>query len=97
MAVLLWELIIVAAFILVAVGALAYVLVNLLLMAVHEGTKRKFGGPLSARARKRWQHEPGDGLRARFTRIVWRKSICSPSISKRAARKIYVGRQAGKL
>jgi Flp pilus assembly protein TadG len=87
MAVLLWELIIVAAFVLVAVGALAYLLVNLLLVAIHKGTRRKFGGPISARARKRWQREPGGGLRAHFTRIVWRKSICSPSISKRAARK----------
>ena len=87
MAVLLWELIIVAAFVLVAVGALAYVLVNLLLMAVHKGTKRTFGGPISARARKRWQGEPGNGPTARFTRIVWRKSICSPSIPKRIGRK----------
>jgi Flp pilus assembly protein TadG len=87
MAVLLWELIIVAAFVLVAVGALAYLLTNLLLGALHKGTKRKFAGLISARARNRWQREPGDGLRARFTSIVWRKSLCSPSIFKRAARK----------
>ncbi len=87
MAVLLWELIIVAAFVLVAVGALAYLLANLLLVAIHKGNKRKFAGLVSAHARKRSQREPGDGLRARFTRIVWRKSICSPSISKRAAGK----------
>ena len=87
MAVLLWELIIVAAFVLIAVGALAYLLANLLLVAIHKGTKSKFAGPISAHARKRSQCQPGYQLPARFTRIIFRKSIFSPSASKRPARK----------
>ena len=87
MAVLLWELVIAAAFVLVAVGALAYILASLLLGAVHKGFEKRFAGLISAHARKRSQRQPGDGLRARFTRIILRKSIFSPSVSKRPGRK----------
>lgn len=87
MAVLLWELVIVAAFVLVAVGVLAYVLANLLLGTVHKGAEKKFAGPISAHARKRSPRQPDDGLPARFRKFIVRKSICSPSVFKRATRK----------
>jgi hypothetical protein len=87
MAVLLWESVIVAAFVLVAVGALAYVLANLLLAAIHKGAEKKLDGLIPTRPRKRSERQPRVGLRARFIRIVLRKSIRSSSISKRAARK----------
>jgi Flp pilus assembly protein TadG len=87
MAILLWELIIAAAFVLVAVGPLAYVLANLLLAAIHKGAEKKSAGLISGRAHKQSQRQPGDRLRARFTELIFRKSICSPSVSKRAARK----------
>jgi Flp pilus assembly protein TadG len=87
MAVLLWDLIIAAAFVLVAVGALAYLITDLLLGAIHKGAETKSAGLISARPWKRSQRQSGDGFRARFTRIILRKSICSPSLSKRAARK----------
>ena len=87
MAVLLWELVIVAAFVLVAVGALAYVLSNLLLGAIHKRAGRRFAGLISARARKRSQRQPGDGLRTRFTRIISGRSIFSPWVPRRTARK----------
>ena len=86
MAVRLWQLVIMAAFVLVAVGVLAYVLANLLLGAVHNGFEKRFAGLISAHVRRRSQRQPGDGLRVRFTRIIFRKSIFSPSVSKRAAR-----------
>ncbi len=92
MAVLLWNLIIAAAFVLLAVGALAYVLANLLLAVIDKGAERNFAALTSAHPRKRSQRRPGR-LRSRFTRIVFRKSICSPFVSKRAARKS-LGRKA---
>jgi hypothetical protein len=87
MAILLWDLIIAAAFVLVAVGALAYVLANLLLAAIKKGVEKKSAGLTSAHAWSRARHQQGGGLRARFTKTVFRKSICSPWVSKRAARK----------
>ena len=86
MAVLLWELVIAAAFVLVVVGALAYVLANLLLAAFHKVAEKKFAGAISARVQKRSQRLPNDGLRTRFTKIVF-KSTCSPSVSNRVGRK----------
>jgi Flp pilus assembly protein TadG len=87
MAILLWDLIIAAAFVLVAVGALAYVLANLLLAAIKKGVEKKFAGLTSAHAWSRSRHQQGGGLRARFTKTIFRRSICSPWVSKRAARK----------
>jgi Flp pilus assembly protein TadG len=87
MAILLWDLIIAAAFILVAVGALAYVLANLLLAAIKKGVEKKFAGLTSAHAWERSRHQPGGGLRARFTKTIFRESICSPWVLKRAPRK----------
>lgn len=87
MAVLLWESVIAAGFVLVAVGALAYVLANLLLAAIHKGAENKLDSLIRACARKLWQRQPRDGLRARFTRIALRKSVYSPAASKRAPRK----------
>ena len=85
MAVLLWELIIAAALVLVAVGALAYVLANLLLEAIHNCAERRVAGLIAARALRRWQRLSADGLRVRFTRIIPLKSIFSPWGSRRAA------------
>jgi Flp pilus assembly protein TadG len=87
MAILLWDLIIAAAFVLVAVGALAYVLANLLLAAIKKGVEKKLAGLTSAHAWSRARHQQGGGLRARFTKTIFRRSICSPWVSKRAARK----------
>jgi hypothetical protein len=96
MAVLLWEFIIAAAFVLVVVGALAYVLANLLLAAIHKGAEKKFAGANSARAQKRSHRLPNDGLRTRFTGIVFR-STCSPSVSNRVGRKNLSRKASGKL
>jgi Flp pilus assembly protein TadG len=87
MATLLWDLVIATAFVVLAVGALAYVLVNLLLAAIHKGAEKKLDGLVPARPRKLWQRQPRGGLRARFTRIALRKSIYPPAVSKRALRK----------
>ena len=87
MAVLLWELVIAAAFVVVAVGAFAYVLANLLLGAIHKRAEKRVAGLIAAHAWRRSQRQSGDGLRVRFTRIISRKSIFSPRVSKRAARK----------
>ncbi len=87
MATLLWDLVIATAFVVLAVGALAYVLVNLLLAAIHKGAEKKLDGLVPARPRKLWQRQPRDGLRARFTRIALPKSIYPPAVSKRALRK----------
>jgi Flp pilus assembly protein TadG len=87
MAILLWELVIAAAFVLVAVAALAYVVANLLLAAIHKGAEKKSAGLISAPAWKRSERQSGDRFRARFTKLIFRKSTCSPSVYKRAARK----------
>lgn len=93
MAVLLWNLIIAAAFVLLAVGALAYVLANLLLAVIDKGAERNFAALTSAHPRKRSQRQP-ERLRARFTSIVFRKSICSPSNSSYPARPRRISKRA---
>ena len=97
MAILLWELVIAAAFVLVAVAALAYVVGNLLLGAIHKGAERKSAGLISAPAWKRSRRQSGDRLRARSTKPSFRKSIGSPSVSKRARETIYLTNKTGKL
>ena len=84
MAILLWELIIAAGFVLVAVGALAYLIAHLLLAAIYKGLERKSAGLISAPAWKRSERQSGDQLRARSTKLIFRQSIGSPSVSKRA-------------
>ena len=84
MTILLWEFVIAAALVLVAVAALAYVVGNLLLAAIHKGAERKSAGLISAPACKRSRRQSGDRLRARSTKAVLCKSIGSPSVSKRA-------------
>ena len=84
MAILLWELLIAAAFVLMAVAALKYVVANLLLAAIHKGAERKCAGLISAPACKRSRLQSIDRLRARSTKLVFRKSIGSPSVSRRA-------------
>ena len=87
MAILLWDLIIAAAFVLVAVGALAYVLADLVVAVIHKAAGKKFTGLISAHIPKRPQRQPDNKLRARFSSIVFQKFICSLSAFKRAARK----------
>jgi len=87
MAILLWDAIIAAVFVLVAVGAFGYVLADLLVAAVHKAAGKKFPDVTSARIRKRSQRQPGAKPRARFNSIVFQKFICSLSAFKRAARK----------
>jgi Flp pilus assembly protein TadG len=67
----------------------SYVLANLLLAAIKKGVEKNFAGLISAHAWSRSRHQPAGygGLRARFTRILFRESICSPSISQLASRK----------
>jgi hypothetical protein len=87
MAVLLWELVVAAAFVVVAVGALAYVVANLLQGTIHRRAEKRVAGLLAMHAWRRWQRLSRDGLRVRFTRIISRKSIFSPWRSKRALRR----------
>src|SRR5688500_6046261 len=87
MAILLWELIIAAAFVLVAVGALAYLITNLLLAVIHKAVETKSAGLISAPAWRRSERQSGAQLRARFTKLSLSKSISSPSLFNRAARK----------
>jgi hypothetical protein len=87
MAVLLWELVVAAAFVVVAVGALAYVVANLLQGTIHRRAEKRVTGLVATHAWRRWQRLSSDGLRVRFTRIISRKSIFSPCGSKRAARR----------
>ena len=97
MAVLLWELVITAAFVVVAVGALAYVLANLLLGAIHKRAEKRVADLEATHVWRRSQRQTGDGLGARLARTIARKSIFSPWASKRAAPKAYAGKQPGKL
>ena len=85
MALLLWEVVIVAAFVIVAVGPLAYMLVNLLLSAIQKDAVVVSAHDL----RILFRPQPGryGRLRARFIKIVSRKPIFSSLISNRAARK----------
>ena len=89
MGILLWDLVVAAAFVVVAVGALAYVLVNLLLAGIRKGAARvsaydqRFGrrilsGPELGRYGRK---------RAHFTRTAFGKLISSPPSHKRAPRK----------
>ena len=87
MAILLWELVIAAAFVLVAVGTLAYLITNLLLAAFHKAAETKSAGLISAPAWRRSERQSGNQLRARSPKLSFRKSISSPSLFKRAARK----------
>jgi Flp pilus assembly protein TadG len=87
MAILLWELFIAATFVLLAIGAIAYVLADLLVAAIHKVTEKKFTCLISAHTSKRLQRQPGDELRARFSRIGFHHLIRSSSLFKRAARK----------
>ncbi|HEX6438308.1 MAG TPA: TadE/TadG family type IV pilus assembly protein [Candidatus Binatia bacterium] len=95
MAILLWDLIIAAAFVLVAVGALAYVLADLVVAAIHKAAGKKITGLISAHIPKRPQRQPGHRLRARFSSIVFQKFICSLSAFKRAARKNLARKASG--
>ena len=87
MAILLWELIIAAALVLVAVGALSYLVTNLLLAIIHKAVETKSAGLISAPAWRRSERQSGNQLRARSPKLSFRKSISSPSLFKRAARK----------
>ena len=95
MAMLLWELVIAAAFVLVAVGALAYLITNLLLAAINKAVETKSAGLISAPAWRRSERQSGAQLRARSTKLSFRKSISSPSLFKRAARKDLPRKQSG--
>ena len=95
MAILLWELVIAAAFVLVAVGALAYLITNLLLAAIHKAVETKSAGLISAPAWRRSERQSGAQLRARSTKLSFRKSISSSSLFKRAARKDLPRKQSG--
>ena len=97
MAILLWDLVIAAAFVVVAVGALAYVVVNLLLAGIKKGATRvsaydqRFGrrilsGPELGRYGRK---------RAHFTRTVFGKLISSSSSHKRAPRKTLPRKASG--
>ena len=93
MAVLLWELFIAAVFVLLAVGVLAYLLVDLLVAAIHQGVKKKFPGPISAHPSKRSQRQPREGLRV--ARVLFQKSICSSSVFKGAAQRMHRRKASG--
>jgi Flp pilus assembly protein TadG len=95
MAVLLWELFIAVVFVLLAVGVLGYLLVDLLVAAIHQGVKKKFPGTISAQPSKRSQRQPGDGLGARFAGVLFHKSIYSSSVFKRAAQKMHRRKASG--
>ena len=87
MAILLWELFIAATFVLLAIGALAYVLADLLAAAIHKASEKKFTCLTPAHTSKRSQRQPGYGLSARFHRIGFHQLIRSRYVLKRAARK----------
>jgi Flp pilus assembly protein TadG len=95
MAILLWELLIAATFVLLAIGALAYVLADLLLAAIHKAAEKKFTRVISAHTSARSQRRPIHDLRPRFSRIVLHQLICSPSVFRRAARKSLTRKATG--
>jgi Flp pilus assembly protein TadG len=95
MAILLWELIIAAGFVLMAIGALGYLITHLLLAAIHKAAETKSAGLISAPAWRRSEQQSGDQLRARSPKLSFRKSISSPSLVKRAARKDLPRKQSG--
>ena len=97
MAILLWELIIAAAFVLVAVGALAYVLANLLLAAIHKAVETKSAGPISAPAYKRSQRQPGDRLGLVSLSLSSANRSVHPPLPSAQRENIHLAKQAGKL
>ena len=89
MAILLWDLVIAAAFVLLAVGALAYVLVNLLLVGIKKGggIVSAYDQTLSRRLLSRCDLAAYGRVRAHFARTVFRKLISLPWGHTRAPRK----------
>lgn len=89
MAILLWDLVIAAAFVFLAVGALAYVLVTLLLAGIKKGAT--IVSAHDQRLGRRILYRPELGRYGRkkthYPKTVFRKVISSPSGHKRAARK----------
>jgi Flp pilus assembly protein TadG len=97
MAILLWDLVIAAAFVVVAVGALAYVVVNLLLAGIKKGAARV--SAYDQRFGRRILPRPELGRygrkRAHFTRAVFHKLISSPLGHKRPPRKTLRHKSSG--
>ena len=89
MGILLWDLVIAAAFVIVAVGALAYVVVNLLLAGIKKGAARvsAYDQGFGRRILSRPELGRYGRIVAHFTRNIFCRLISSPSGYNRAPRK----------
>jgi hypothetical protein len=89
MAILLWDLVISAAFVLLAVGILAYVLVNLLLAGIKKGAAivSKYDQTLGRRIRSRRDATGYGRLAAHLSRNIFHKLSSSPWSNKRASKR----------
>jgi Flp pilus assembly protein TadG len=95
MAILLWHLLIAAACVVLAVGALAYVLTSLLVARIEKSGPIVSADNQTSSRRIRSPHHPAGygSVRAHFTRTVFGKLISSRSARKRKPRKT-IGRKA---
>lgn len=89
MATLLWDLVTAAAFVCLAVGALAYVMVNLLFACIKKGAAivSKYDQTLGRRIRSRRDATGYGRLAAHFSRNIFHQLSSSPWSNKRASKR----------